>query len=141
MTNVGYPELFVNITRDIYKDSCFKVRTQSGETGIIQRTKGIIQGCPWSIIAFEQSLDKWLRWIDAGVGSIQGYVDDVVFHTRSLSDLETVCQQTTEFLDYTHMEAKPAKCAVSEARRSGKDYRELESPDVTIQKKEIPVFP
>ena len=141
MTNVGYPELFVNITRDIYKDSCFKVRTQSGETGIIQRTKGIIQGCPWSIIASEQSLDKLLRWIDAGVGSIQGYVDDVVFHTRSLSDLETVCQQTTEFLDYTHMEAKPAKCAVSAARRSGKDYRELASPDVTIQNKEIPVFP
>ena len=42
MTNVGYPELFVNITKDIYKDSCFIVRTHCGETGVIQRTKGII---------------------------------------------------------------------------------------------------
>ena len=38
------------------------------------------------------------------------------------------------------MEAKPAKCAISTAKRSGNSYKPTENPDVRIQGKEIPVY-
>ena len=39
------------------------------------------------------------------------------------------------------MEAKPAKCAASTAKRPGNTYKPSENPDITIQNKLIPVFP
>eukprot|EP00745_Piridium_sociabile_P008087 TRINITY_DN15399_c0_g1_i2.p2 TRINITY_DN15399_c0_g1~~TRINITY_DN15399_c0_g1_i2.p2 ORF type:complete len:332 (-),score=66.49 TRINITY_DN15399_c0_g1_i2:1966-2961(-) len=48
----GYPEAYVDITRDIYTSSTFQVKTANGLTRPIQREKGIIQGCPWSVVVF-----------------------------------------------------------------------------------------
>ena len=140
MQDAQYPELFINITKDIYKDSCFIVRTHNGETPVIKREKGIIQGCPWSVIAFEQGLDKWLRWMETSNEGVQGYVDDVVFHTHNLAEMQSLCQKTTDFLNYTHMEAKPAKCAVSAAKRSSNTHKPPVIPEITIQNKEIPIY-
>ena len=80
----GYPDDIVNITKFIYEGSSFQVRTSEGVTDPIVRHKGIIQGCPWSVIAFEQGIDQWLRWLNAGnivrgPNPVQGYVDDVDF--------------------------------------------------------------
>ncbi|KAL8596174.1 hypothetical protein ACOMHN_021214 [Nucella lapillus] len=61
LTSTVYPQAIVDITRDIYSGSSFQVKTAAELTTSIQ--KGIIQGCPWSIVVFEQSIDKWLHWI------------------------------------------------------------------------------
>ena len=58
----GYPDSVIQLTKDIYTDSTFQVDTNSGLTDSIVRHRGIIQGCPYSVIAFEQGIDIWLRW-------------------------------------------------------------------------------
>ena len=54
---IGYPEVIINLTKDIYTDSTFQVDTNSGLTDPIVRHRGIIQDCPYSVIAFEQGID------------------------------------------------------------------------------------
>ena len=65
LTNAGYPSDFIEITKDVYSNSSYQVKTQEGLTNPIIRGKGVIQGCPWSVIVFEQGIDKWLRWIES----------------------------------------------------------------------------
>ena len=84
----GYPESIVNLTKDIYTNSYFKVESESGYTDFIHRQRGIIQGCPHSVIVFEQGIDIWLRWMMGGnnvvsiPNPVQGYVDDIALRGR-----------------------------------------------------------
>ena len=63
LTAAGYPKVLVDITRDIYSSSTFQVKTAGGLTKPLQRGTGIVQGCPWSVVVFEQGVDKRLRWV------------------------------------------------------------------------------
>ena len=60
----GYPDALVNLTSNIYNNSTFQVETKYGLTEPILRQRGIIQGCPYSVIAFEQGIDIWLRYLN-----------------------------------------------------------------------------
>ena len=140
LSKAGYSDKFINITKDIYSGSCFQIKTAIGYTSPIHRERGIIQGCPWSVIIFEQGIDKWIRWLKTIPGNVYGYVDDIVFTTQRLDLLQNMCDVSSAFLDYTLMQAKPSKCAVSCARRSGNNYRDTELPVVEIQNKDIPII-
>ena len=61
LEEMGYPEQVINIKDDIYAELTFEVKTACGLIEPIMRGKDIIQGCPWSILIFEQGIDKWLR--------------------------------------------------------------------------------
>ena len=61
MSTAGYPQIVIDVTKDVYTDSSFQLVTSNGLTDKIVRGKGIIQGCPWSVIAFIQGIDAWLR--------------------------------------------------------------------------------
>ncbi|MCP3851749.1 MAG: hypothetical protein GY694_16165 [Gammaproteobacteria bacterium] len=65
LRSIGLPDVFLRLTEDIYNNSTFQVKTDRGITAPITRGKGIIQGCPYSVLAFEVGIDKWLRWVDA----------------------------------------------------------------------------
>ena len=64
MLKLGIPQHYTEIIKDTYNGSTFKVRTSDGETKPINRERGIIQGCPWSVYGFLIGIDKWIRWLD-----------------------------------------------------------------------------
>lgn len=146
LRHMGYPELFVNITKDVYTGSTFQIKCSSGLTDIIQRGKGIIQGCPWSVIVFEQGIDKWLRWLsqpyddDHTPVPAQGYVDDVSFHVTKEAEAHVMASKTSQFVNYVGMEAKQRKCAIMHAQRSGNNWKQSQITDIDIQNKTIPVY-
>ena len=141
-----YPDAFLRLTKDIYTDSTFQVKTSNGITAPITRGKGIIQGCPWSVIVFEQGIDKWLRWIEKPYAEThipnptQGYVDDVSTAAKTEPEFVTMADKTTRFLNYAGMEAKPRKCAASSARRSGNNWKQVEPVNIEIQNNPIPIY-
>ena len=104
LENAGYPPWIVDITRDIYTGSTFIVKTSSGFTQPINRHRGIVQGCPWSLICFEQGIDPWLRWIDENStpmrlpAPVQGYVDDVSTSSKDEPHLHEVARKTDTHL-------------------------------------------
>ena len=61
MEKLGIPQHYTEIIKDAYNGSTFKVRTSDGETKPINRERGIIQGCPWSVYGFLIGIDKWIR--------------------------------------------------------------------------------
>ena len=144
LERAGYPPLFVNLTADVYSNSTFQVNTAHGLTEPITRHRGVIQGCPWSIIIFQQGIDQWLRYVESSYprnhqpNPIQGYVDDVSMMADSLEELNVMTDKTTEFLNYTGMEAKPRKCAVTSAQRTGNNYKPSPTASISIQEKTIP---
>ena len=143
LKRAGYPSLFINITADVYNNSTFQVKTACGLTQPIKRQRGVIQGCPWSIIIFEQGIDQWLRYVESDYprghpSPIRGYVDDVLMIADSIEEMKTMTDKTTEFLNYTGMEAKPSKCAVTSAQRTGNNYKPSPSASISIQEKTIP---
>ena len=99
----GYPEIIINLTKDIYTNSTFQVDTNSGLTDPIVRHRGIFQGCPYSVIAVEQGIDKGLRWLCNGMQSsilnkVQGYVDDIVLATIDKASMAGMGSKTEYFL-------------------------------------------
>ena len=128
LIDAGYPDLYVELTKNIYDHSSFRVKTGSGMTDVIQRGKGIIQGCPWSIICFQQSIDKWLRWIDCAYvcthipAPIQGFVDDMALVPKTDDELQTMGNKSDQFLTITGMDLKHRKCAILHGQRSGNNW-------------------
>jgi hypothetical protein len=143
----GYPEVFVNITRDIYNGSTFQVKTINAITCSIERRKGIIQGCPWSVIVFEQGIDSWIRWIEQQYqlfhvpNPIQGYVDDVSLFTTNMQEMNTMAEKTTLFMNSSGMEVKPRKCAILHGHRTGNNWnKKTTDVNIEIQGNDIPVY-
>ena len=146
LSKAGYPSDFIEITKNVYSNSLYQVKTQEGLTNPIIRGKGVIQGCPWSVIVFEQGIDKWLRWIESDYpplhrpNPVQGYVDDVGMMAIEDKKFESMATKTTGFLDYSGMDAKPRKCAVSCAQRTGNNWKTLPPTIIEIQKNPIPTL-
>ena len=149
MRSAGYPDFLIDITRDIYTDSSFLVKTNGGVTRPISRHRGVIQGCPWSVICFEQTIDAWLRWVDLNSpptrlpAPIQGYVDDISMSAKSETELKTMAQKTELFLDAADMRIKHRKCAILQGQRSGNSWYKNSKTDqiqIRIQNENLPVF-
>ena len=99
LQQAGYPKYVIDLTRDIYSGSTFQVKTGQGITDNIPRSRGIIQGDPWSVIFFEQGIDTWLRWMDDKPPThlpcpVQGYVDDVGTIATSVEDEHEMAMKT-----------------------------------------------
>ena len=143
----GYPETFVRLTEDLYDNSYFRVETGSGYTDNIVRRRGIIQGCPLSVIVFEQAIDIWLRCLTdfnnviATPNPIQGYVDDIVLCSTRETLLTEMCDKTDKFVNSTGMSVKHRKCATLHGQRSGNNWSTIDftsDVEVRIQNKQLP---
>ena len=126
----GYPEQYVELIEDMYKDSKFKVKCKSGYTELIERFRGIIQGDPISMDVFEQCVDIWIRWVINNIeqpsipNPVQGYVDDVGMSTNNKQQLYIMCEKTTKFVELTGMNVKHSKCGLF---TWSPDWKQLES--------------
>ena len=149
MREVGYPQQMIDITRDIYTDSTFQVKTANGLAKPITRGKGIIQGCPWSVILFEQGIDKWLRWIEhshpnpCAPNPVQGYVDDVDMTATNEAVIQEAMDKTDQFMTYSGMEVKHRKCAILHGQRTGNNWSRRDgtaSTRVEVQDAAVPML-
>ena len=59
-------------------------------------------------------------------------------HSEEIDEPKVMTDKTTEFLNYTGMEAKPRKCAVTSAQRTGNNYKPSPPASISIQEKTIP---
>lgn len=137
MEQSGIPQHYVEIIKDAYNGSTFKVRTSAGETKQINRERGIIQGCPWSIYGFLIGIDKWIRWLHEPHQNLnrpiaaQGYVDDVGTIATNMQGAQEIVQKTEDFTNYATMEVKAPKCAHLYERRSGNNWYKKETGEKT----------
>ena len=147
MERARYPQKIIDITSDIYTDSTFQVQTRGSLTRKIIRERGIIQGCPWSAIAFVQALDPWLRWLERSqpLSSLpapcQAYMDDICMSSTQEAEIHDMLRKTGEYLQYAGMEVKHAKCALIHAQRSGNNWTKKDNTRAVcmeIQGGEIP---
>lgn len=128
MERAGYPQQIIDITTDVYTNSTFQVQTKGGLTPKITRHRGIVQGCPWSAIAFIQALDPWIRWmeqpfpIDSFPTPCQAYMDDVCASAHNDEAIKLMMEKTETFLNYTGMEVKHKKCATIHGQRTGNNW-------------------
>ena len=147
LEQTGYPQQVIDITRDVYTNSTFQVRTAEGLTLPVKRGKGIIQGCPWSVIIFQQGINKWLRSIEEEYdmphipNPIQGYVDDVVLVSEKESKIIEAARKTEEFMTFSGMQVKHSKCALLHGQRTGNNWSRNDTTSATtlsIQNATIP---
>eukprot|EP00745_Piridium_sociabile_P034781 TRINITY_DN6005_c0_g1_i12.p1 TRINITY_DN6005_c0_g1~~TRINITY_DN6005_c0_g1_i12.p1 ORF type:complete len:238 (-),score=30.23 TRINITY_DN6005_c0_g1_i12:818-1531(-) len=149
MEAAGYPKHIIDITADLYTNSTFQVQTKRGLTPRITRSRGIIQGCPWSAIAFIQALDPWIRWMEQPFPPFtlptpcQAYMDDVCVTALQDNDLQEMMFKTQTFLNYTGMELKHKKCATIHGQRSGNNWAKRDGTmavTLTVQGERIPKY-
>eukprot|EP00745_Piridium_sociabile_P023008 TRINITY_DN35831_c0_g2_i14.p1 TRINITY_DN35831_c0_g2~~TRINITY_DN35831_c0_g2_i14.p1 ORF type:complete len:336 (-),score=64.31 TRINITY_DN35831_c0_g2_i14:549-1556(-) len=147
MMRAGYPRHVIDITADAYTDSTFQVQARGGLTPKITRHRGIVQGCPWSAIAFIQALDPWIRWMeqpfvaDALLIPCQAYMDDVCATANSSPDIEVMMQKMEAFLNYTGMLVNHQKWAVIQGQRKRNSWANMDCisiADLSIQEEVIP---
>ena len=148
MIQAGYPQHVIEVTRDLYTNSSFQLMTASGLTNKVTRGKGIIQGCPWSVIVFIQGIDPWLRWMAHPYPDehlpcpCQGYVDDVDMCRRSEAEMLEMIHESEQFLQDTGMQAKHRKCALV-IQRSGNNWYKRSNThrlQLVLQGDNIPVY-
>ncbi|KAL8623976.1 hypothetical protein ACOMHN_047196 [Nucella lapillus] len=149
LTSTGYPQAVEDITRNIYSGSSFQVKTAAWLTSPIQRGKGIIQGCPWSVVVFEQGIDKWLRWMEqpyppASIPNpVLGYMDDVCASSTSEAGIAEAVRKTGQFMDTTGMEVKHRKWGILHGKRSGNRWSKNDTTGDTclsIQDQPLPMY-
>ena len=150
MEKLGIPQYYTKIIKDAYNGFTFKMRTSDGETKPINRERGIIRGCPWSVYEFLIGIDKWIRCLDdpkqtmTRPTAVQGYMDDVGAMATNMQGAQQVVQRTEQFANYARMEVKAPKCAHLCERRSGNNWykkKKGEKTDLEINGEVIKQFP
>ncbi len=120
IARLGIPPAFITLCRDIYTDSKFSIRTSSGLSPPITQSIKIKQGCPMSRILFNLSLQGLLEGfdkVDAGYRFTSNsrirylaYADDLCIFGNSKSDITSLISVFKEFLTWSRLSIKPAKC-------------------------------
>lgn len=133
----------------MYDGSTFQVQARGGLTPRITRHRDLVQGCPWSAIAFIQALEPWIRWMeqpfaaDALSTPCQAYMDDVCATAYREGDIRGMMDKTEAFLDYTGMQVKHQKCATIHAQRTGTNWSARDrttNVELAVQGEAIPKF-
>ena len=94
LEDIGTPQLYCDIIKDVYTDSQFQVKCKTGLTNTIKREKGIVQGGPWSMYQFVIGIDPWVRWLNypnsptSHPNAVQAYVDDVEANATTANVME-----------------------------------------------------
>ena len=149
LRDAGYPEWLCSVTNKIYTGYSLRIRTKNGLSDVVVCGKGIIQGDLWSVILFEQGIDRWLRGIQSLATEETnptgfGYVDDVNMRSNNKKIGDKILSRTADFLDFTGMQFKHSKCAILQGKRSGVNWKELNNCEVvktSIQGSYMPVLP
>ena len=126
LEEIHLPQPFVNIVSSVYRGSFLQVICGQQLTEPIALEVGIKTGCPWSAVNFILALNQWMTWIHQcappdvrSPNPVQGYADDMQVSSRQEEVITNMLARTDEFLQWSGLEVKQAKCAVLHERRSG----------------------
>ncbi|XP_034086410.1 uncharacterized protein LOC117555601 [Gymnodraco acuticeps] len=126
LEEIHLPQPFVNIVSNVYQGSFLQVICGQQLTEPIALKVGIKTVCPWSAVNFILALNQWMKWIYQcaplhvkSPNPVQGYADDVQVSSRQEDVIINMLARTDEFLQWSGLEVKQAKCAVLHERRSG----------------------
>ena len=108
MHSAHYPDIVCDILQDKYSECTFQVKYGKCLTATIRQEKGVFQGDPFSLIVFEQGIDKWLRIVEQlypdiaqTPNPIQGYVDDVDMVATSEKPMLAMLARTDKYVQHT----------------------------------------
>ena len=126
LEEIHLPQVYIDIVKDVYRDSFIQVICGKQLTGPIPLQLGIKTGCPWSAVNFVLAINGWLQWMcqcaplnTYSPNPVQGYADDVVVCSRQEGVIKDMLSRTDSFLEWSGLQVKPSKCAVFYERRSG----------------------
>ena len=102
LEEIHLPRVYIDIVRDVYKDSFIQVICGNQLTEPIPLKLGI--RCPWSAVNFVLAIDRWLQWMRLcapqdvrSPNPIQGYTDDVLACSCSEDVLKDMLSRTNSF--------------------------------------------
>ena len=123
----GFPEFFINIIADIYKNNFTYIEVNGSKSDRIQWKRGVLQGCPLAPLLFNLCIDPLLHGLDksdygltVNIGSdsstekikisSQAYADDVVIIGSSQDDVQHLLDIIDDYCYFSKMELAPHKC-------------------------------
>ena len=89
LEEIHLPQVYIDIVKDVYRDSFIQVICGKQLTGPIPLQLGIKTDCPWSAVNFVLAINGWLQWMCQcaplniySPNPVQGYADVVVVCSR-----------------------------------------------------------
>ena len=149
LKKMGLPSSFLLIIQNIYKDSFFNVKTNSGSTDWIKNLNGVYQGCPLSPRLFIAAMEPLLLALNSlqntgiNFGEVKNlnnaaFADDLKVFSRTPEGITTLHKMVCRFLKWTTMVANPKKCSFLAVSKT-ENYRFTEDPiELSIEGKNIP---
>ena len=117
LEEIHLPQVYIDIVRDVYKDSFIQVICGNQLTEPIPLQLGIQTGCPWSAVNFVLAINRCLQWMHQcapldirSPNPVQGYADDVLVCSRDEDVIKDMLSRTNSFLEWSGLEAKQSKC-------------------------------
>ena len=110
---LGLPDIFVNCLSNFYSRLLRFLKHPKGFGSCLQTNRGIVQGCPVSVVLFNLLVNIFLRFSEQAdpTTSPQAYADDISASSASVN-LHTFLWQSSFFTKVTGQRLKAAKCAV-----------------------------
>ena len=125
MDRLGVPREFITLSRDIYTDSSFRVKTSQGFTNNISQNKGVKQGCPLSPLLLNLAIQGMPLGLDeckAGYNFADGNslkylanADDLCIMAHTKKDIQDMIHKLEEFTNWADLQFNNTKCAALSA--------------------------
>ena len=149
LKRIGIPQDFIDRVTDIYTDSVSIVASENSFTAPIHQKVGVYQGCPLSPYLFITGLiplmlglkslsDKYGIKIASNLKECtSAYADDLKVFSDSAEGISQLHKCVKKFLQWTTMDANPAKCAFL-ATAKGAPLEPHDTPDLKLNGEAIP---
>ena len=121
MNRLNIPSEFINVCKDIYTSSTYRVRTLGGYSNPIHQKIGVKQGCPLSPLIFNLVIQGMLIGLDnANAGyafsdqlrlKYLAYADDLCIIGTTKDEIHTMMNTIEKFCAWAQLEFNVDKCA------------------------------
>jgi hypothetical protein len=121
LRQLGFPQSFIDIVLDIYKDSTCKVRVGSSTTKPINVERGVKQGDPLSPLLFNIAIEPVLQLVKKQFNNaafecldvkqiIMAYADDIALTCKDVKSLQECLLAIQALMRRMRIEINPKKC-------------------------------
>ena len=109
--HLGLPAFFVNTLSNLYGRLRRFLKHAKGFGSCISSNRGIVQGCPVSVVLLNLLVSVFLRVVEVqnSQASPQAYADDISASTTSVASLDLFLQQAGSFASVTGQRLKAKK--------------------------------
>ena len=111
---LGLPDFLVNCLSNFYSRLLRFLKHPKGFGSCLTTNRGIVQGCPVSVVLLNLLVSIFLRFVEHSNSEIipQAYADDVSASATSVDNLGAFLSQSGSFAKITGQRLKAAKCTV-----------------------------